>query len=150
MRWVLSFGFNDTWLIIIWLYFFFSVITSVITVWHMVSFTEVTLKTTHSTTVCSSFVSRQQWSSWAVVKLWCVVFTLTLKKLSGWAPRWGHRRRYLKSECVSGNQTEVWEHSHCWPVASKDRGQSWVSYPTDLSLGFPPFSFGYFMQYFMI
>lgn len=72
MRLVLAFGFNDTRLILIRCSF--SVITSVITVWHMVSFTVGTLKTTHSVTVRFSFVSRRRWSSWAVVVSWCVVF----------------------------------------------------------------------------
>lgn len=127
MRLVLSFGFNDTRLILIRCSF--SVITSVITVWHMVSFTVGTLKTTHSVTVRLSFVSRQRWSSWAVVMSWCVVFHADVKETEWFNTRWGHRRLYLKPVrfwksnrfghihtlltcCIKGHRTRLSELCH--------------------------------------
>lgn len=128
MRLVLSFGFNDTWLILIRCSF--SVITSVITVWHMVSFTVGTLKTTHSATVGFSFVSRQRWSS--QLGSCCVVvcgFHTDVKETEWLSTQMRSQASLLKSQCVSGYQTEVWTHWRSfYLLRERTQWQGWVSY----------------------
>lgn len=115
MRLYYPFGFNDTQLIIIWCIFFSSVIiTSVITVWHMVSFTVVPLKTTHSATVGFSFVSRQQLKQLGSCYAMPCGFPADVKETEWLSAQMRSQASVLKSQCVCvcGNQTEVWKHSH--------------------------------------
>lgn len=147
MRLVLSFGFNDTWLILIRCSF--SVITSVITVWHMVSFTVGTLKTTHSATVRFSFVSRQWWSS--QLGSCCVVvcgFHTDVKESEWLSAQMRSQASLLKSQCVSGYQTEVWTHWRSFYLL-RQRTQDtaeWVML-SNLSLALPVFLFCLFSVY---
>lgn len=136
MKLVLSFGFNDTWLIIIWCIF-----CSCNLCYHSL---------TYGISYCGNTKGRSQRHSQLLLCLSQTVkelvscyimacgFHSDVKETEWLSAQMRSQASALKSQRVSGNQTEVWKRSHSYLlVASKDRGQRWVSYATRFVPCFP-------------